>query len=125
MYIKSLKAAACAALMSVSLYSAPANAADVTLSWTFVNPMDSHFGAAARAFKEHVEAESDGHIKVEIFPAGALGGEREILEGLQFGSIDIGHTSTTVAGNFIPELLGPVDNHLDAMSAATRFQHAA
>lgn len=105
MYLKPLKAAACAALLSASFYCAPANAADVTLSWTFVNPMDSHFGAAATAFKEYVEAESDNHIKVEIFPAGALGGEREIMEGLQFGSIDIGHTSTTVAGNFVPELL--------------------
>lgn len=83
----------------------PANSQQTTLKWTFVNPMNSHFGAAATAFKTSVEGASQGRIKVEIFPAGALGGEREIAESLQLGSIDMAHTSTSVVGNFVPEVL--------------------
>jgi tripartite ATP-independent transporter DctP family solute receptor len=84
--------------------AAPA-AAQTTLKYTFVNPMNSHFGAAATAFKETVEKESGGKIKVDIFPGGALGGEREIVESVQLGTIDMAMTSTSVVANFVPELL--------------------
>jgi tripartite ATP-independent transporter DctP family solute receptor len=84
--------------------AAPASA-QTTLKYTFVNPMNSHFGAAATAFKETVEKESGGKIKVDIFPGGALGGEREIVESLQLGTIDMAMTSTSVVANFVPELL--------------------
>lgn len=79
--------------------------AQTTLKYTFVNPMNSHFGAAATVFKESVEADSAGRIKVDIFPGGALGGEREIVESLQLGTIDMAMSSTSVVGNFVPELL--------------------
>ncbi|MFG1357557.1 TRAP transporter substrate-binding protein [Xanthobacter pseudotagetidis] len=79
--------------------------AQTTLKYTFVNPMNSHFGAAATAFKETVEKESGGKIRVDIFPGGALGGEREIVESLQLGTIDMAMTSTSVVANFVPELL--------------------
>ncbi|MFG1462601.1 TRAP transporter substrate-binding protein [Xanthobacter sp. DSM 24535] len=79
--------------------------AQTTLKYTFVNPMNSHFGAAATAFKETVEGESGGRIKVDIFPGGTLGGEREIVESLQLGTIDMAMTSTSVVGNFVPDVL--------------------
>lgn len=46
--------------------------------------------AAALAFQRYVEAESDGSLKVELFPASQLGTAAEVLEGLQFGTIQIG-----------------------------------
>jgi len=92
-----------AALAAILPFAAPAQ--ELTVKWTFVNPADSHFGKAAQAFKESVEADSGGRIKVDLFPAGALGGEREITEGIQFGSIDFAHTSTSVVGNFVPDLM--------------------
>lgn len=85
--------------------AASAHAQTTTLKYAFVNPMNSHFGAAATAFKESVEADSKGRLKVDIFPGGALGGEREMVESLQIGTIDMGMTSTSVVGNFVPELL--------------------
>lgn len=80
-------------------------AAQTTLKYAFVNPMTSHFGVAATAFKESVEKDSDGRIKVEIFPGGALGGERDIIESVQLGTIDMAMTSTSVVGNFVPDVL--------------------
>lgn len=46
--------------------------------------------AAALAFQRYVEAESDGKLKVELFPASQLGTAAEVLEGLQLGTIQIG-----------------------------------
>ena len=46
--------------------------------------------AAALAFQRYVEAESGGSLKVELFPASQLGTAAEVLEGLQFGTIQIG-----------------------------------
>ncbi len=85
--------------------AASAQAQQTTLKYAFVNPMNSHFGVAATAFKESVESDSKGRIKIDIFPGGALGGEREMAESLQLGPIDMGMSSTSVVGNFVPELL--------------------
>lgn len=85
-------------------FAAPAGA-QTTLKYAFVNPMSSHFGAAATAFKDYVEKESEGRLKIAIFPGGALGGEREIVESLQLGSVDMAMTGTSIVGNFVPDVL--------------------
>lgn len=41
-------------------------------------------------FKEIVEARSNGRIRVTIHAAGAMGGEREVVEGLSSGAIEMG-----------------------------------
>lgn len=47
-----------------------------------------HFGQNTfEKFKDIVETNSNGKIKVEIYPAGELGGEREMLEMLLMGEI--------------------------------------
>ncbi len=59
-------------------------------------------------FKEIVEEKTGGQVTVEIFPNGTLGSERDMIEGLQMGSIDIVVTSTGPVINFVPEM-GVVD----------------
>jgi len=46
---------------------------------------------------------SNGKLKVAIYPSGQLGAERECLELLQIGSLDITKVSAAVLENFIPE----------------------
>lgn len=41
-------------------------------------------------FKKQVEAETNGRVKVVIHASGSLGGEREIVEGLSAGTIEMG-----------------------------------
>lgn len=41
-------------------------------------------------FKEIVESRSDGRIRVTVHAAGAMGGEREVVEGLSSGAIEMG-----------------------------------
>jgi tripartite ATP-independent transporter DctP family solute receptor len=46
---------------------------------------------------------SQGKLKLNIYPSSQLGGERECLELLQIGSLDITKVSAAVLENFIPE----------------------
>ncbi|WP_299062841.1 TRAP transporter substrate-binding protein [uncultured Polaribacter sp.] len=54
-------------------------------------------------FGKELDKLSNGKIKVNIYPSGQLGGERECLELLQIGSLDITKVSAAVLENFIPE----------------------
>lgn len=63
----------------------------------------SHYAVGAQAFKETLERLSDGAFNVTEYSAGSLGGEREMIEGLQIGTVDVVITSTGPLGNFVPE----------------------
>ncbi|VTU24730.1 Neu5Ac-binding protein [Variovorax sp. SRS16] len=55
----------------------------------------------ADTFAKEVKAKSGGRIDVQIFGAGALGGEREVVEGVKNGFIQAGLASGVMA-NFFP-----------------------
>lgn len=54
-------------------------------------------------FKEVIETESKGSIQVEIFPAGQLGGDRELTELVQMGELHFATNSSTPLAPFDPE----------------------
>ncbi|MGI9531662.1 TRAP transporter substrate-binding protein [Lutimonas sp.] len=54
-------------------------------------------------FKKEVESNSEGALKVKIFPDGQLGSEREVLELLQIGSVAATKVSAATLSNFVPE----------------------
>ena len=53
---------------------------------------------------ERLEALSGGTMALDIYASGQLGNERECLELLQLGSLDITKVSSSVAENFIPAM---------------------
>lgn len=58
----------------------------------------------ALKFKEVVEEQSGGRIKVEVYPNQMLGGDREFTEAVQMGNIQMGIPSCTPVANFVSEL---------------------
>ncbi|AXT60562.1 TRAP transporter substrate-binding protein [Aquimarina sp. AD10] len=52
---------------------------------------------------ERLAQKSNGKLQLQIYPSSQLGGERECLELLQIGSLDITKVSAAVLENFIPE----------------------
>lgn len=52
--------------------------------------LDQPKQAAALAFKNYVEANTKGSVKVEIYPASQLGNAITVLEGLKMGTIEMG-----------------------------------
>ena len=71
------------------------------IGWT--NTLDSHYGAGVTTFGDEITKRTNGRYKLQYFPSGALGGEREMLEAVQLGTQDMIITSTGPVGNFVPE----------------------
>jgi tripartite ATP-independent transporter DctP family solute receptor len=78
--------------------------AKVTLRYGHANAVTYPYHIAGVAFAKAVEERSKGTLEVKIFPLGQLGGERDITEGLQLGTIDLQGTSLGVTGTFIKVL---------------------
>lgn len=58
---------------------------------------------AAHRFAELVRQRTGGEVEIGVFPAGRLGGERAIIEGVQLGAIEMSFTTTGAMGGFAPE----------------------
>jgi TRAP-type transport system periplasmic protein len=81
---------------AMALSAAMPALADVTLTLGHVDPVEwttSKKGAAAKVFKELVEAESGGHIKVNVYPSGQLGGETDLVQSAQEGTLSMAMVS--------------------------------
>ena len=94
----SLAAAALAAVLAL-----PA-AAQQTLKMNISLAQNSSYGVAIDTFAKEVEKRTNGRYKVQNFYAGALGAERESIEGVQLGTLDLTLTSTGPVPNFVPEI---------------------
>ncbi len=68
-------------------------------------PMSHTYNQGAKKFAELVKERSNGRIQITIYPDGQLGkGERELLEGLQQGTIDFYVGSTGPISGFSPSM---------------------
>lgn len=76
----------------------------VTLTYATSLSEDSAYYAGAVALAEAAERLSDGRLKVKIFANGQLGTDREMIEGMQLGAIDLASPSTGAMGAVIPEV---------------------
>src|SRR5436305_3829504 len=65
---------------------------------------NSHYGVAIDTFAREVDKRTNGRYKVQNFYAGALGAERESIEGVQLGTLDLTMTSTGPVPNFVSEV---------------------
>ena len=54
-------------------------------------------------FAENVSELSNGDMEIEIYPSEQLGSEREMIELVQIGVLDMSKVSAAVLGNFTPE----------------------
>ncbi|MDA8235669.1 MAG: TRAP transporter substrate-binding protein [Clostridia bacterium] len=78
----------------------------VTFKLGHVTQVSHPYHKAAEAFKAKVEKETNGRIKINIYPARQLGGDRDMLEQIQNGSLDMGFISSAVFSGFTPVLDG-------------------
>ncbi|MGN6098721.1 MAG: TRAP transporter substrate-binding protein [Bosea sp. (in: a-proteobacteria)] len=74
------------------------------LNLAFVGRTTAPEGIAMTAFAEEIKTKTNGRIEIRLHPGGALGGDREVLEGLQIGTVDLTVPSTSVIANFVPEV---------------------
>ncbi|WP_158967165.1 TRAP transporter substrate-binding protein [Chachezhania sediminis] len=64
---------------------------------------DSHYGVGAAAFADVIAAGTGDEFNIEQFPSSALGGEREVIESLQLGTVEVTIVSSGTLANFVPD----------------------
>lgn len=99
--MKKILFAACLALASFpGLASA---APEMTLNLGFVGGTNAPEAIAMGQFADEIKTKTDGRIEVRIQGGGALGGDREVIEGVQLGTVDMTVVSTSIVVNFDPD----------------------
>lgn len=59
---------------------------------------------SALKFKQMVESETNGAVKVEVYYGGQLGGDRDAIEGIQLGTIQMTVAGVGIFANFEPQM---------------------
>jgi len=59
---------------------------------------------AMESFTKNVEEKSNGRIKCELYPSSQLGNERDVIEGLQIGTIEMTAVANALMANWVPKL---------------------
>jgi tripartite ATP-independent transporter DctP family solute receptor len=98
-----VQASLAAAALCGAVAGAPA-VAQTPLKMNISISQNSHYGVAIDTFAREVEKRTNGRYKVQNFYAGALGAERESIEALQIGTLDLTMTSTGPVPNFVPDV---------------------
>lgn len=91
-------------LAVMGFVAAGAASAQTTFKMNISVPQNSHYGVAVDKFAEEVEKRTEGRYKIQNFYASALGNEREAIEAVQLGTLDLVLTSTGPVPNFVPDL---------------------
>ncbi len=98
-----MKKSLLAACLTIITWTGTAAAADVTLSLGFVGGSQAPEAIALRQFADEIATKTEGRIEVNLQGGGALGGDREVIESVQVGTVDMAIPSTSVVVNFAPE----------------------
>ncbi|MFV0335207.1 MAG: TRAP transporter substrate-binding protein [Tropicimonas sp.] len=84
----------------------PALAADKVIK-VGINVTEQHYEyKAMEKFKEHVETQSDGAMRVELF-ANTLGNDLEILDAIKLGTVQMNLPTPSVLGNLVKDFRLP------------------
>jgi TRAP-type transport system periplasmic protein len=81
-----------------------AGAAEITLRFAHTQPTSDTHHLATEWMAERVAELTDGRVEITIHPAGELGNDPTILEGVRLGTIDIGQTGNPFYTRFEPSL---------------------
>ena len=93
-------------LTGVFLVSLAANgeaAAKQVLKLGTILPADNILTENAQEFAKNVNERSKGEVEVVVYPNSQLGNERDLMEGLQLGTVQMAEVSGGVMSTFVPE----------------------
>mgnify|MGYP000019291742 FL=1 len=93
-----------AAFIATAAFAAFPTQAQTVLKIGHVLAKGSHYDIGANVFCDTLDKNTQGRYKCQVYPASALGGEREQVEAVQIGTQDLVITSTGPVGNFVPEM---------------------
>ena len=83
-------------------FPAPSMAADRVFKITNAAVKEHYLAQGAQKFADLVNQRTKGRLRIEGVYGGVLGGERDITEGVQLGSIEMGVITTAILAAFEP-----------------------
>lgn len=84
--------------------TAPAAAETITLKAGDVIDENHPYSLAIKKFGEIVSEKTSGRIQVQLFHSSQLGNERDLIEGLKMGSVDMAAVSSAPVSGFVPKI---------------------
>lgn len=97
-----LRAAIAAAALSASAAFVPTANAQIVLKYATSLSEESAYYKGAVALRDAADQLSNGRLKIQIFANAQLGNDRDMVEGMQLGSIDMSSPSTGAMGAVVP-----------------------
>ncbi|WJS86628.1 TRAP transporter substrate-binding protein [Paracoccus sp. TOH] len=91
-----------AAALAGAILVTPAFGQEIKIGYALAE--DSHYGAGAKAFEASLKESLGDQFSFRHFPSSGLGGEREVIEGLQLGTVEMTIASDGTLTNFVPEV---------------------
>lgn len=92
-----------AALFVVAQSSDAVAGTQQTLKLGYILAKDSQLGAGGIVFAAEVARRTQGRYRIEQYPNSELGGEVEMMKGVQLGTIDLAFITGAPVPNFVPE----------------------
>jgi len=64
---------------------------------------DDPYAIGANTFIQLVEEKTNGKVQVKLYPSNQLGSERDVIEGISLGTIEMGLITNAPISGFVPE----------------------
>jgi len=87
-------------LLSSFAFAAP----EFVLKLGHVAEPNNPYALGGAKFAELVKEKTGGLVEIQVFPSSQLGNQRDLVEGLTFGTIDLTLTTTAVLASFLPKM---------------------
>ncbi|MGO1394514.1 MAG: TRAP transporter substrate-binding protein [Halomonas sp.] len=104
-HLTPLKISALAGAVAMAMTTAAFAQAERVIDVSLPLGPESQQGVGVLKFGEELERLSDGRLSIDPHYNNALGAEREVVEGMGFGIIDAGITSTGPMGGFVDQFM--------------------
>ncbi|MGF1525327.1 MAG: TRAP transporter substrate-binding protein [Candidatus Competibacterales bacterium] len=97
-----VKGALGALALTIALLTPALAQTTLKIGWTTSDGPQDPYAIAARQFADALEELAPGQFTVQFFPNRQLGDEKEMLEGLSFGTLDMAVITNAVIANIAP-----------------------
>lgn len=91
-----------AVMTTVTVMSIASAAPPLKIGWTTSDNPTDPYAITAHYFAEELQKSAPGKYDVKFYPNHQLGNDEEMLQGLQFGTLDVGVITGTLIGTIVP-----------------------
>lgn len=74
----------------------------IKFGWTTSDGATDPYAIGARYFKSEVEKLTNGQVQVQLYPNRQIGDEKQLMEGMRFGTVDAGFVTNAVLAQIEP-----------------------